>query len=209
MRIKMNKIYRNKYKKIGLIGIGIPILLLVTGAVASAATANTTINAQIQPVISVGSSTTVALSITPASGGSISSASDTVTVNTNDSAGYNLTLSDGDTNTSLVNGVNTITAHSGTQAVPTTMTTNNKWGYRVDNVGGFGAGPGAVLNSVASSSLTWAGVPSSSSPNTLKSPTSPSGVGGDTTTVWYATRVDQTIPSGTYTDTVTYTATTK
>jgi hypothetical protein len=76
--------------------------------------------------------------VTPTSGGVVSSSSDTVTVNTNNAAGYNLTLADSDTNTNLVSGGNNIAAHSGTFAPPTTLG-NNTWGYRIVGAGGFGA----------------------------------------------------------------------
>jgi hypothetical protein len=127
-------------------------------------------------------------------------------VTTNHAAGYSLTLSNGDTNTNLVNGSDNIAAHtSGTQASPSSLAANT-WGYRVDGVGGFGAGATLSESNVSSSSFTWAGVPSSASPVNLKS-TANEAV-DDETTVWYGVKVDQTLPTGTYTDTVVYTATT-
>jgi hypothetical protein len=188
----------------------IPVLaalaVVVTPVVASAATqtANTTINATINEVISISTSTTVTLNLTPTAGGVVSSSSDTVTVSTNKTNGYNLTLADADATTSLVSGGNTITAHSGTFAAPTALT-NGKWGYAVAAAGGFDATYTTETNAGSSATL-WAGVPATGSAQTLK--TTSSTASGDTTTVWYAAKANSSQPNGVYSDTVTYTATT-
>lgn len=169
----------------------------------SAVTAPTTINATVGSTISMTSSTTVPLAITPVSGGSQSSASDTVTVNTNNSAGYTLTIANADADTSLTNGGNTITAHAGTLALPTALA-NNTWGFAVATVGGFDASY-AALNNEASSTTKWAGVPASGAPVQLK--TTAGVATNDVTTVWYSAKADTSKPSGVYSDTVTYTAT--
>lgn len=166
---------------------------------------NTTINTTLNSVISMTTSGTVTLGVTPAGGARLSSGSDTVSVSTNNSTGFNLTLSNQDTTTTLVNGGNTIAAHAGTQASPTSLVAN-RWGYRVDGVGGFGAGPTSSETNAASSSYTWAGVPSSVSPNQLKNTNTTAS--NNTTTVWYVVMVDESVPNGTYSDTVTYTAVT-
>lgn len=174
-------------------------------ASAATQTASTTINATVNSVISMSTSTTVAINLTPTAGGVVTSAADTVSVSTNNAAGYTLTLADGDATTNLVSGGNTIGAHSGTQASPTALAANT-WGYRVVNVGGFGASAYSAETNNGSSSSTWAGVPASGSPNTLK--TTAATASGDATTVWYGVKVNTSKPNGTYTDTVTYTATT-
>lgn len=149
--------------------------------------------------------TPVNISITPTPGGVVSSSSDTVTVNTNSSTGWTLTLSDFDTDTDLESGANAFAAHAGTQASPTVLA-NNTWGYRIVGVGGFGGGAYSGETNNGSSTSTWAGMPSSAAPNTIK--TSGTTATNDTTTVWYGVRATSSQPSGTYTDTVTYTATT-
>lgn len=196
-----------KPKKFLSIGVGLSVVAaLGVPAIAFAATdsESTVINAEISSVISITTSGTVALNITPVSGGSQSSASDTVTVATNNANGYALTMSDSDTDTDLENGANEIAAHAGTQGTPTALA-NNTWGYAVGGVGGFDASY-TTLSDQASSATTWAGVPSSAAPNTLKSTSVTAS--GDVTTVWYSVKADTTNPNGTYTDTVTYTATT-
>ena len=165
---------------------------------------NTTINGIIGSVISMTTLSTVTLNVTPVSGGSQTSASDTVAVSTNNATGYNLTLADSDATTSLVKGGDTIAAHAGTQAVPTVLA-NNTWGYAVGGVGGFDA-TYAVLSNVTSSTTKWAGMPATGAANLLK--TTAATASADPTTVWYAVKADTTKPNGTYADTVTYTAST-
>lgn len=191
-------------------------VLFVVGAVALAmapvlasavaATQSTTINATIASVISMTTSSTVAIAITPTSAGSASSASDTVTVNTNNTTGYNLKLSDSDTTLTLAGpSAATIAAHTGTFASPTTLA-NNSWGYRIDGSGTFGSGPTSAQTNQTSLSGTWSGLVSSASPTTVK--TTATVASNDVTTVWYGVQVDTTKPNGVYTDSVTYTATT-
>lgn len=202
----MNRIYTS----LGMIVSGLVVATsgVVAPAMANAVntTAGTTINATVSSVISMTTSGTVALAITPTGSGSASSASDTVSVSTNNTAGYNLQLADSDATNTLANGGNTIAAASGTFAAPAAMAVNT-WGYRVDGAGTFGAGPTAAQTNVASLAGTWAGVPVSGSPHTIKSTSSVAT--NDTTTVWYGARVDTSKPNGIYTGTITYTATTK
>ena len=190
---------------------GVATVIATVGVLTPAAfaavsnSASTVINANIGSTISISTSGTVNLAITPTASGSASSASDTVSVSTNNSLGYNLQLADSDATTNLVNGASTIAASSGTFASPATLA-NNTWGYRVDGAGTFGAGPTSAQTNQSSLSGTWAGVPASGSPATLKSTSTTATA--DTTTVWYGAKADTTKPNGTYTDTVTYTATT-
>ncbi len=104
-----------------------------------------------------------------------------------------------------MSGGNTIAPHAGTQASPTALA-NNTWGYRVVNTGGFGATAYSAETNNGSSSSTWAGVPATGSANTLK--TTATTASADVTTVWYAVKATSAQPSGTYSDVVTYTATT-
>jgi hypothetical protein len=128
-----------------------------------------------------------------------------VTVNTNNALGYVLTLSDSNTVTDLTSGANTIAAHSGTFGSPTALG-NGTWGYRIVNAGGFGAGAYSAETNNGASTSTWAGVPSSTTPSTIK--TTSSSATNDVTTVWYGVKANSSQANGTYTDTVTYTATT-
>jgi hypothetical protein len=198
----MNK--KTSYKVGSILAVA-AIVLSPVAAGAVADTKSTTINATIGSTISMTTSATVAIGITPTSGGSASSASDTVTVATNNSTGYNLTLANADATSSLTNGANTITAHAGTFASPTTLA-NNSWGYRVDGAGTFGAGPTTAQTNQANLSSTWSGVPVTGSAQQLK--TTATTATADVTTVWYGVKADTSKPSGVYSDSVTYTATT-
>lgn len=187
-------------------GVGLAALVVLATPVAVSAAAdssNTVINANIGSTISVSSVSPVTINLTPGGSPVVSSASDTVSVSTNNSTGYYLTLADADANTNLEAGANTIAAHSGTHAAPSALA-NNTWGYAVAG-GNFDVSYTPENNNTSSTSV-WAGVPASSSPVTLK--TTGSTASADTTTVWYGVRVDSTQPTGNYTDTVTYTATT-
>jgi hypothetical protein len=173
---------------------------------AAALTTPTTISSQISSVISLlTSSGTVNINVTPTGSGAQTIASDTVTVSTNDSSGYTLLLAETAAASALTSGGNTIPASSGNQTTPVVMAANT-WGYRVDGVGGFGAGPTSSQSSAAiSGSIKFAAIPATGSPNTLKTT---SGVASnDVTTVWYGTAATTAQASGTYTNSVTYTAT--
>lgn len=186
------------------------VLVLLLGSViapisvfAATDSQNTIINATLGSTISITTSGTVAIGVTPVSGGAQSSASDSVSVSTNNSAGYTLTLADSDATTTLVKGADTIAAHNGTFGTPTALG-NNSWGYAI--AGGSFDGSYSALNNVTGSTTKWAGVPATGSPQTLK--TTAVTASGDATTVWYSVKADTTKPNGVYSDTVTYTATT-
>lgn len=181
------------------------IFIMPLGVSAATDTDNTTINATVASVITMTTSGSVGINITPVTGGAQSSASDTVTISTNNSAGFDLTLANSDATLTLTKGGDTIAAHAGTYASPTALA-NNSWGYAVGGLGTFDASYSALSN-VTSSATKWAGVPASGSPQNIKSTSSTAS--GDTTTVWYSAKADPTKPNGSYTDTVTYTATTK
>jgi hypothetical protein len=166
--------------------------------------ADTTVSVAVNGVISVfTTSGTVTLgALTPDATGVQSTNKDTVTVTTTDTDGYTLTLKDADTTYTLASGGDSFAASSGTPASPITLI-NNTWGWRVDSLAGFGAGPTSVISSAAPSALTFAAIPANGTPYTINS----SGTNGtEVTDVWYSARALNTQPSGTYTDLVTYTA---
>lgn len=181
------------------------LALAVVPLAASAVTANTTINATVGSAITVTSVSPVAISLTPTAGGVVSSASDAVTVNTNSTLGYTLTFADSDASANLVSGGNNITPVSGGTFASPVVLTNGTWGYRIVGLGGFGGTAYTGETDAGSSTSTWAAVPVSGSPQTIKAPT---GVAtNDVTTFWYGVKVNSSQPTGVYTDQVTYTAT--
>jgi hypothetical protein len=172
---------------------------------ASAATANSSVEATVASVLTVSSSGTVPISVTPTGGGQVATANDTVTVDTNNSTGYDLTLANSDATVTMAgylasDGVttngDTLAQHSGTYGTPSALDANS-WGWRVDSLGSFGGGGGT----------TYAGVPASGSAQNIKSTSSTAT--SDVTTVKYGVKVNTSKKSGIYKDTVTYTATAK
>lgn len=189
---------------VGVVGIA----LAPVAASAATASANTTINAVIGSTISITTSGTVTLNITPVSGGAQTSASDTVTVNTNNAAGYNLAVKDSDATLTLTSGGNTIAASANTFTTGGVLA-NNTWGWAVPNTttgigaNGFDA-TYSVLSNVTSSATIWAGITATDQQFKNTATTA----SNDVTTVWYSAKADTSKPNGTYADTVTYTATT-
>ena len=174
-------------------------------SIVSASTVNTTINSTLSSLISIASTGTVTLNVLPSGSGSQTIGSDTVTVNTNNSAGYTLSIASSSGSNSLISGANSIPASSGTQASPVVQAANT-WGYCVSGVGGFGATcPSVTASNQAIGSNKFAGVPVSGSPNTIITSSVPAV--NATTTVWYAVAANTSQATGTYSATVIYTAT--
>jgi len=197
---------RIKYLPSVITALLLVVLTIGGTAVVSALTASTTVSSNISSVISLLTTNgTVNVDVTPSGSGAQTIGSDTVTVSTSDTAGYTLTLAETSGSTSLVSGSNTIPASGGSQGTPVAMAVNT-WGYRVDSIGGFGAGPTSAQSSSAiSGSIKFAAVPASGSPNTIK--TTSGTASNDTTKVWYGVAANTSQASGTYTNSVTYTAT--
>jgi hypothetical protein len=198
---------RHSIKKISIVS-AVPLMAIALVAVVSSLQANavtTSVNSSISSIISVfTSSGTVAVNATPTAGGVQTIANDVITISTNDAAGYTLKLAETSASGTLVSGGNSIAASSGTLASPVVQAVNT-WGYRVDSIGGFGAGPtGPVSSAAISGSIKFAAVPATATPDTIK--TTATTATNDTTSVWYGVAVNTATPSGAYTNSVTYTA---
>ncbi|HEY8886027.1 MAG TPA: hypothetical protein VIM31_00810 [Candidatus Microsaccharimonas sp.] len=194
-------------KKITLVS-SIPLLAIALVAIVSSVQANaiaTSVNSTIGSIISVfTSSGTVAVNATPTAGGVQTINNDIITVSTNDAAGYTLKINETGASGTLVSGGNSIAASSGTFASPIAQAANT-WGYRVDSAGTFGAGPtSSATNAAISGTIKFAAVPVTASPDTIK--TTATTASNDTTNVWYGVAVNTSTPSGSYTNSVTYTA---
>ncbi|MEO8785133.1 MAG: hypothetical protein ABI221_02350 [Candidatus Saccharimonadales bacterium] len=154
--------------------------------------------------ITITTSGTINIDALPTAGGSCTTQKDTVAVLTHSGTGYSLTATSSTTNTNLVSGGNNIPTSGGTIASPSPL--SNSWGLRVDGLGGFGAGPTTPQTNGTTSSVGFAGLPpSSGTPLSLASTT---GYNASTvnTSVWYGICANTTVPSGTYTSSVLYTA---
>ena len=204
------RLIKHYIKSTSILSLFLALTLILGGAsVVSAATANTTITSVVSPVIAVTSSGSVSLPITPSGAGVQTEASDTVTVNTNDSVGYTLTLASTSATVTITSGANTIPASTGTQAVPVVQTANS-WGYCVPTVATMtGLCPSsATSNQAISATYKFAGMPASGAANTIANPnTAQTYATNATTTVWYGVATKTTQASGSYTGTVVYTAT--
>lgn len=143
----------------------------------------------------------------PSLSGSCTVQSDVVSVQTANSAGYTLQVANSSTNTAMVNGASTIPAVAGTLASPASMSAN-AWGYRVDGLGSFGSGPTTAQSNISAPISSFAGVPASNATAATLATTSVAADPAQTTTVWYGLCANTSIPNGTYSTTVTYTATT-
>jgi hypothetical protein len=194
-------------KKIQLLAGATVGCMVISGAtmIASASTASTTISSTLSPVISLfTTSGTVNVNVTPTGAGAQTIANDVATVSTNDASGYTLQLAETGASSNMVSGSNTLPATSGTFASPAALTANS-WGYRVDGAGGFGAGPTTSASNTAIGAIKFAAVPATASPATLK--TTAGTASSDTTNIWYSVAANTSQASGTYTNSVTYTAT--
>jgi hypothetical protein len=179
----MNK--KTSYKIGSLLAV---TAIVLSPVVASAATDTTTVQATVASVISVSSNPTVAISVTPTSSGAEATADDTITVDSNDADGYNLTVENDPTLTMAGSQGGTLAKTTGTYGAPAALSANS-WGYRLS---GFTAG-------------TYAGVEDAA--QNIKSTTATANA--DTTTVTYGVKVNTAVPAGVYSDSVTYTATVK
>ncbi len=157
--------------------------------------------------ITLTSGGSTAVNVAPTPTGTCTVQSDTASVLTDSTTGYSLTMTTSTTNNAMVSGSDSISPSSGTEASPLTLAMNT-WGYRVDGLGGFGAGPTTAQISGSIPSVSFAGVPASNQTATqVASAAGPANPAVDTT-VWYGVCADSNVPSGTYTTTVTYTAVT-
>jgi len=155
--------------------------------------------------ITLATSTSISLNVTPSGGSTKCTVSnDVVTATTAASTGYTITMTDTDTTNALA-GPATIAASAATPASPAVLTANT-WGYRIDSVASFGAGPTSAISSAAIPAQTFAGVPLSSGTPGLIRTTSTADSGTVNTSVWYGVCADSSLQAGAYTDGVTYTA---
>lgn len=157
--------------------------------------------------ITLTSGGTTNVNVAPTTTGKCTVQSDTPSVLTDSSTGYSLTMTTSTTNNAMTGSSGSISASSGTSAAPTTLAMNT-WGYRVDSVAGFGAGPTSAQSSGSVPGVSFAGVPPSNLAGTIVA--SSSGVANPavSTTVWYGVCANSSVAAGSYSVVVTYTAVT-
>ena len=166
-------------------------LVVVPAVTAQAATqpTNSTITADISEVITLAVSGNVNINATP--GGGVATGSHDVTVSTNNSTGYDLSLASSASETTLAKGADSINAATAPFATPAALTADT-WGYRVDS---FTANNYA---GIVSNSTTAPVIKSSTIPAT-----------NEVTPVTWGVNVTAAKPTGAYSRVVTYTAVTR
>ena len=186
----------------------------------TSSTANT-VTVTVNPIISISDGNggnTVIPNITPTGAGRMSSTTDVLSVTTNDTSGYTVTLSMSSATQNMVSGANTLAPSAATTATPAALVVGSgtaaptgAWGFCVPSNSGNGTYTTTFVTcdgantSVALTSGKYAPVPVLASPFTLFT-TSTSSVSTYTTTITYAAAANNGQASGTYTATVFQTA---
>ena len=164
--------------------------------------------------ITVSSSETLSVGAAP---GKFSSVQDTVAVDTNNAAGYSLSMQSASSNlTNSVSGSTIPTLTGYTYSSPASASTINSligsssfWVYRVNGLGSFGSTTAQETNA-SSTAYSWATTPTTST--TIKTNSLPTDTGvassPQNTVVWYGASATTSKSSGTYQATITYTAAT-
>ncbi len=156
--------------------------------------------------ITLSSSSAVSLNVIQGASTTCTVQSDNVAVLTDSSTGYSLSINNAATTSSLIgSGANTIPTVSGTQTSPVALTAN-RWGYRVDGLAGFGTGPTSAVSNVTVPATSFAAIPSSSQSADVLAGSGAAADPAVATAVWYGVCTDTTIPAGTYSSAVVYTA---
>ena len=174
------------------------LVALVSGTIffsvgqTSAETTSTDVIVEVDPVLAIttnAASGTLSLPITPTPTGTEATNDLVVTVSTNNSTGYKLTMSSETSSTALSHLILTDTIPSTTapQLSPAALSVNT-WGY-----------------STVSSPTTFSAIPALSTPDTIKTTSAPASTSD--TTITFAAYVDSTIAAGDYVDTIVFTAT--
>ena len=153
--------------------------------------------------VDVSSSGDLSMSVESTYLGATDSATDTVTVKTNSPLGYKLYISSSNTTTGLyydkdattATTVGYISAIGGTLASPTQLT-ENTWGWSLDS---------DAIENVSSAAL-WVGMPDKDNAQVILADDSENATsGGESINVYYGVKVTNTLPGGTYGNTIVYT----
>ena len=159
---------------------------------AQAEEAESKVSLSVAPVISLSLQDTVAVEVTPTQDGTFSSNTAALSISTNNETGYSLYMATG-------NGENTLTSQNpgtsnvissvngGDNGVTSANFTNNTWGYNLSQ------------DSV-SDTTAYKAVPTANGDTALISTSSPTEA--DTYNLTFGTKVDTSLPSGTYSNDV-------
>ena len=183
-----------------LVGGASLFTLLILGAMifptlpqtAQAEEAESKVSLSVAPVISLSLQDTVAVEVTPTQDGTFSSNTAALSISTNNETGYSLYMATG-------NGKNTLTSQNpsisnvisavngGEDGVASAKFDNNTWGYNLSQ-------------EAVSDDTTYKAVPTATGDTALISTSSPTEA--DTYNLTFGTKVDTSLPSGTYSNDV-------
>ena len=160
----------------------------------SAEETSSKVNLTISPVISLSLQESVDLNVTPTQNGTFSSNTASLSISTNNETGYSLYMatsngkntltSNNPSTTNVISAINTTTNDTG---ITSSNFTSNTWGYNLSQ-------------DSPSSSTTYKPVPTTNGNTAIISTTSPTDT--DTYNLTFGTKVDTTLPSGTYSNQV-------
>ena len=151
------------------------------------------------------------LNLTPTPSGTLSAAELGITINTTNSTGYTLSLASGNsTSTALTNTNSNITENNTINSTTATIDSPavlsvNTWGWYPNSLVN---NPGYNNSNPANSNYQLIAIPDSSDPYIIKQTNTATSDSGDLNTITIATKVDTTLPAGTYTNTLTISAVT-
>ena len=197
MRLQQNKVGGGTHLLVGGVSL---LTLLILGAMifpalpqtAQAEEAESKVSLSVAPVISLSLQDTVAVEVTPTQDGTFSYNTAALSISTNNETGYSLYMATG-------NGENTLTSqnpgisnvisavNSGDDGVTSSNFGNNTWGYNLSQ------------DSV-SDTTAYKAVPTANGDTALISTSSPTEA--DTYNLTFGTKVDTSLPSGTYSNDV-------
>lgn len=147
--------------------------------------ANSEVNLTINPVLSINATESLDLEVVPTAAGVFTSGDIAVDVVTNDASGYSLYLSSSSEETALVNGTASANIPTVSAAVTSSNMAKNTWGFSLGD--------------------KYNPAPASSSAQRIKKTSAPANT-GDSTAVSIGAKVDTSIPSGVYSNTLLFTA---
>ena len=141
----------------------------------------------------------LSLSVTPSVEGTFAKSSDsTVTVSTNNFTGYTMSIRSSTESTSLVDGndneIESIDSSITESTFSTGTTYNNKWGYKPSQYITSSGGVDTVVQNT-----NYLPAPTSALAGDLLAKTNAANVTSDSYTLSFATKIDTSLPSGTYT----------
>ena len=197
MRLHQNKVGGGTHLLVGGASL---LTLLILGAMifptlpqsAQAEEAESKVSLSVAPVISLSLQDTVAVEVTPTQDGTFSSNTAALSISTNNETGYSLYMA-------TSNGENTLTSQNpgtsnvisavngGDNGVTSSNFGNNTWGYNLSQ-------------EAVSDATAYKAVPTATGDTALISTSSPTEA--DTYNLTFGTKVDTSLPSGTYSNDV-------